>query len=137
MFLLHKMWEALQRIKSTAGLEFVGVPIDMIAQHINVPTAPNSIIVMKLRKNCFFFTWNLVIRKRWRKKKSNIISRLEEDNCRNPPIISTVSSLNKVKYRTDFQIINKMGNVLLLTRKAWYKTNQSKVQDQTKCINLG
>ena len=31
----------------------------MMLEDINVPIAPNSIIVMKLRKNCFFFTWNL------------------------------------------------------------------------------
>jgi len=33
-------------------------------KEIKVPTAPNSVIVMKLRKNCFFFTWNLVKEKK-------------------------------------------------------------------------
>ena len=28
---------------------------------MRVPTAPNIMIVMKLRKNCFFFTWNLMM----------------------------------------------------------------------------
>lgn len=32
-------------------------------KEIKVPTAPNNMIVMKLRKNCFFFTWNLEINK--------------------------------------------------------------------------
>jgi len=31
----------------------------MMLQFINVPTAPKSMMVMKLTKNCFFFTWNL------------------------------------------------------------------------------
>jgi len=31
----------------------------MTAQDINVPIAPNNMMVMKLTKNCFFFTWNL------------------------------------------------------------------------------
>lgn len=31
----------------------------MMQNDIKVPIAPKSIIVIKLRKNCFFFTWNL------------------------------------------------------------------------------
>lgn len=35
------------------------IPKEIVQKDINVPKAPNSIIVMKLRKNCFFLTWNL------------------------------------------------------------------------------
>jgi hypothetical protein len=45
------------------------IPRDITVKEIKVPTAPNSVIVMKLRKNCFFFTWNLVKEKT--KKKEN------------------------------------------------------------------
>jgi hypothetical protein len=39
--------------------EGVNLPSDITVKEIKVPTAPKSVIVMKLRKNCFFFTWNL------------------------------------------------------------------------------
>lgn len=39
------------------------LPKEIMKKEINVPTAPNSMIVIKLRKNCFFFTWNLVKKK--------------------------------------------------------------------------
>lgn len=44
------------------------LPIDMTPVDIKVPTAPKRTIVMKLRKNCFFFTWNLV--EEWASNKS-------------------------------------------------------------------
>lgn len=34
----------------------------MIVKDTNVPSAPNIIIVAKLRKNCFFLTWNLIFK---------------------------------------------------------------------------
>lgn len=40
------------------------LPKKIMKKDINVPTAPNSMIVMKLRKNCFFFTWNLAVKKK-------------------------------------------------------------------------
>lgn len=36
------------------------IPREIVKKDIIVPTAPNNVIVMKFRKNCFFFTWNLV-----------------------------------------------------------------------------
>lgn len=41
------------------------VPRDMMVKDIMVPSAPNIIMVMKLRKNCFFLTWNLINEKKW------------------------------------------------------------------------
>ena len=36
------------------------IPKDMMLKDMRVPTAPKRVMVIKLRKNCFFFTWNLV-----------------------------------------------------------------------------
>lgn len=38
------------------NLEEYGIPSDMMMKDIKVPIAPNIIMVMKLRKNCFFLT---------------------------------------------------------------------------------
>ena len=51
----------------------LSVPNDIMAKDIRVPTAPNSIMVIKLRKNCFFFTWNLKKKKRKEKKSLTIM----------------------------------------------------------------
>lgn len=40
----------------TASIKSSKIPKDIIVQDINVPTAPKSMMVIKLRKNCFFFT---------------------------------------------------------------------------------
>ena len=48
------------------------LPRDITVKEIKVPTAPNSVIVMKFRKNCFFFTWNLA----YTEKKGRIVSEL-------------------------------------------------------------
>jgi hypothetical protein len=32
----------------------------MVKNDIIVPTAPNNVMVMKFRKNCFFLTWKLM-----------------------------------------------------------------------------
>jgi hypothetical protein len=37
-----------------------GIPRDMVKNDIIVPTAPNNVMVMKFRKNCFFLTWKLM-----------------------------------------------------------------------------
>ena len=36
------------------------LPSEIVKKDIIVPTAPNNVIVMKFRKNFFFFTWKLV-----------------------------------------------------------------------------
>jgi len=48
--------------QETARLIFneeVSLPRDITVKEIKVPSTPNSVMAMKLRKNCFFFTWNL------------------------------------------------------------------------------
>ena len=37
----------------------MNIPRDIMPKDISVPIAPNNMIVIKFRKNCFFFTWNL------------------------------------------------------------------------------
>lgn len=44
-------WQAMEA--------WIYLPSDMMQNDMSVPMAPKSIIVMKLRKNCFFLTWNL------------------------------------------------------------------------------
>lgn len=56
---LHTNQDALCTVELTQMKKLMSIPSDMMVQLINVPTAPNNIMVMKLRKNCFFFTWNL------------------------------------------------------------------------------
>jgi hypothetical protein len=38
-------------------------------KEMRVPTTANNVMVMKLRKNCFFFTWNLIRGGAKKKKK--------------------------------------------------------------------
>lgn len=42
------------------GLLLTYLPNEIIENDINVPTAPNNVMVMKFLKNCFFLTWNLL-----------------------------------------------------------------------------
>eukprot|EP01018_Ginkgo_biloba_P010045 Gb_12329 [translate_table: standard] len=37
-------------------LSRIMAPTEMMEKEIKVPTAPNNIMITKLRKNCFFFT---------------------------------------------------------------------------------
>jgi len=53
--ILKEKYQQLNQVKHS----LLNLPSDMTVKDINVPRAPNIMIVMKLRKNCFFFTWNL------------------------------------------------------------------------------
>lgn len=45
------------------------LPREITLKEIRVPIAPNNVIVMKLRKNCFFLTWNLLRKEREKKEQ--------------------------------------------------------------------
>uniref|UniRef100_A0A2P2KLE2 Sodium/hydrogen exchanger n=1 Tax=Rhizophora mucronata TaxID=61149 RepID=A0A2P2KLE2_RHIMU len=53
-----------------------------MAKDIKVPTAPNNTIVIKFRKNCFFFTWNPALNmiggRRYMKKSSSLNNNMRE-----------------------------------------------------------
>lgn len=57
--ILPKVKESRMFHLDQINLEEYGIPSDMMMKDIKVPIAPNIIMVMKLRKNCFFLTWNL------------------------------------------------------------------------------
>lgn len=40
-------------------IKYILIPPAMTANEIKTPITPKSTIATKLRKNCFFFTWNL------------------------------------------------------------------------------
>lgn len=44
-----------------AWLYILYLPSHIMTKDIKLPTAPNKEIVRKFWKNCFFFTWNLVM----------------------------------------------------------------------------
>ena len=46
----------------TANKNVENIPTEIIMKDINVPSAPKSTIVEKFQKNCFFFTWNLLVK---------------------------------------------------------------------------
>lgn len=52
-------WEKIKETGNEVVDNLKIIPSDMTQNEITVPKTPNSNIVLKFLKNCFFLTWNL------------------------------------------------------------------------------
>ena len=94
-------------------------PNDIVMKEINVPTAPKRVIVMKLRKNCFFLTWNLKV------KSTSLLKSECKIKCNEDKIINRFNFQAKfIRYLRNC-IQNFRCRLHLKARKNDYLTNCS------------
>ena len=84
---IHLMWVCLN---------ILNIPSDMTAKEIKLPIAPNKMIVMKFRKNCFFFTWNLNRKKKGSGQETKHQNQsLTHINCSPIPTLKTICPIHQ------------------------------------------